>query len=99
MNGTRAGDPVMVSPQTGLINYPEFEAIQIRVRTSFNSALQVGKQMQVQSQLTAASGLFKITQAEHFLSSKMPDGDWLTECWGRQCLLLQHREGGQYKYE
>jgi hypothetical protein len=40
----------------------------------FNSALKIGAQMQIQSQLTAANGLWNVTQADHFLSSKEPDG-------------------------
>jgi hypothetical protein len=81
-NATRAGDPIMISPSNESINYPEFQNIQVRIRTLFNPALQIGKQMRIQSQLTAANGLFEIIQAEHSLSSKMPDGFWHTECIG-----------------
>jgi hypothetical protein len=88
-NGTRAGDPVMVSPATGMIGYPEFQNVSIRVRTLFNPALKVGVKMQVQSQLTAASGMFSITAVDHFLSSKLPDGDWLSEVQATPVPFLQ----------
>jgi hypothetical protein len=81
-NGSRMGNMIMISPAQGMINYPEFQAILVRVRTLFNPAIKVGLQMQIQSQLTAANGLWTITQADHFLSSKLPDGDWYTEAIG-----------------
>ena len=52
--GSRSSGGVpLIAPETGMINYPEFEAVQVRVRTLLNPAIQgpgVGQKFQVQSQ-------------------------------------------------
>jgi hypothetical protein len=81
-NGSRMGSAITISPSSESINYPEFQRLYIRIRTLFNPAIKIGLNMQVQSQLTAANGLWNILQADHFLSSKLPDGDWYTDAQG-----------------
>jgi hypothetical protein len=81
-DASRAGTPILVSPETGMIDYPEFMANRIRVRVPFNPAFNgsVGKSMVVKSQLTAAGGptgaSWSISQVDTDISSELPGGPW-----------------------
>ena len=77
-NGSRGGDAVIISPQTGMIGYPEFEQQFIRVRCRFDGGLfrGPGRQIQVQSQLTAAQGTWVLIQADLHLASELDGGPW-----------------------
>lgn len=78
-NGNRGGSNIpMISPQTGMIDYPEFQAANIKVRTEFDpgAIYTPGHQIQVQSQFTAASGLWTAHKFDVNISCRMPDGPW-----------------------
>jgi hypothetical protein len=77
-NGNRGGDSTTISPANGMIGYPSFSANQVIVRTLFNTAVQAGQPVQIQSQLQAANGTFTVYDVVHELSSQMPDGPWET---------------------
>jgi hypothetical protein len=76
--GTSSGATVVISPQTGMIGYPEFQQTQIRVRTLFAPNTLVGplQQIQVQSQLTSANGKWNAYEVTYNLSSEAPGGPW-----------------------
>jgi hypothetical protein len=76
--GGRAGDPVLVAPETGAIGYPRFSLTAIKVRTLFDSRIEVGKPIEVRSQLTAASGKWNVGLCGHTLESKTAGGSWET---------------------
>jgi hypothetical protein len=76
--GSRAGDPVLVAPETGAIGYPAFSQTAIKVRTLFDPRIEVGKPIEVRSQLTAASGKWSVVLAGHTLESQTPGGPWET---------------------
>ena len=72
-------NPVLISPATGMIGYPEFQAATIRVRNVFSAGLQAikpGTQIKVQSQLSAACGTFQVSRSTLLLSSRLPKGPW-----------------------
>jgi hypothetical protein len=76
---------VVVSKQTGMIGYPEFELRQITVRTEFNPTVNQspGTTILVRSQLKAANNArFKVYTVVHDLASQMPDGPWETTMIG-----------------
>jgi hypothetical protein len=76
---------VVVSPQTGMIGYPEFELAQITVRTEFNPTVNQspGTTVLVRSQLKAADNAkFRVYKVVHDLASQMPDGPWETTLVG-----------------
>lgn len=80
-NGSRsAGGSLTISPQTGMIGYPEFQQTQIRVRKLFDpkAPLTIGNKIQVQSQFQGASGSWTITQITHDISAQLADGPWET---------------------
>ena len=76
--GSRGGDATVISAATGMIGYPEFEKVFIRVRTRFDGSLYkgVGKKIKVETQLTAAQGIWNIIQVDLNLASEMPGGPW-----------------------
>lgn len=80
--GSRAGSQVLIAPETGMIGYPQFQALHIVVRMLFNTEVTitpgVGYVIRVKSQLTAANGEFTVTGVSHTLMSEMPDGPWET---------------------
>jgi hypothetical protein len=75
-DGNRKSDTVVLTPETGLIGYPEFETVQIRVRHIFDPALitDVGVRFRVESPLTAANGIWTSVQFELNLSCESPGG-------------------------
>lgn len=76
--GSRGATIPLISPQAGMIGYPKFQQNQITVRTLFNTEILIGSQVQVQSQLTAACGTFKLSSVDHHISSQLPNGPWET---------------------
>lgn len=77
--GYRAGAVPVISPETGMIGYPQFQVAGVRVRTLFNPEIYQGEQVQIQSQLTAASGIFSVFRVDHNISAQLPEGPWETE--------------------
>jgi hypothetical protein len=72
----RAGDAVMISPQTGMVGYPMFEQAQVIVRALFNPAVKFMGLVQIQSDLTPACGTWQVTRLEYQLEAMMPHGKW-----------------------
>lgn len=78
-NGSIPSSEVTISPKNGMIGYPEFQAATVSVRTIFDPEIAAivagpGHQIQIQSQLTAATGKFVITQIGFHLSCNDPSG-------------------------
>lgn len=82
----RAGDPVLVSPQTGMVGYPTHTSSGIIVRTLFNPAIKYGCALQVESSLLPATGMWSSYSITHNLESEMPDGAWFTSI---ECLAVK----------
>jgi hypothetical protein len=77
-NGSRTGGETIISPETGMIGYPQFQTVNILVRTLFSPEIKsgIGQQITVQSQLTAADGKFIVMTVTLELASELPDGPW-----------------------
>lgn len=75
--------PPLVSVETGMKDYPVHTQYGISVSSIFNPNIQAGCQLQVQSILTPASGLWATYAVTHDLSSETPGGPWFTkaECY------------------
>jgi hypothetical protein len=71
-------DMITVSPENGMIGYPEFSRNLIKVRTLFNPELKLPGKVEVKSQLKSASGTWSIVMAGHTLESQAPNGPWET---------------------
>lgn len=77
----RGGQHLIISPETGMIGYPDFQAKLVVVRTLFNAtvaSVQVGDVVEIRSQLKSANGKFAVVGINHDLASQLPDGPWET---------------------
>ncbi len=63
----RQGSAPLISPQTGMVSYPCVRQARIFVRSLFNPAVKFGGQIQVQSDITAACGIWQITKLDYNL--------------------------------
>ena len=76
--GTR-GQAGVISPATGMIDYPEFQQTLIGVRTLFDPGVVFtpGDSFNIEgSQFTAANGTWTTASATLDISAQMPDGPW-----------------------
>lgn len=75
--------PPLVSAETGMVGYPVHTQFGISVQTIFNPNIQAGGQIQVQSVLAPANGLWATYAVTHDLASELADGPWFTkaECY------------------
>lgn len=71
-----------VSKETGLLGYPRFDGWGLEFTTMFSPLLIQGRDVQVQTDLPNASGVYNINSAVHHLSSWIEGGPWMTMCSG-----------------
>lgn len=81
-SGNRSGDPVLISPQNGLVSYPAFNSMGVIVRTLFQPTLDYGRLIKVQSSITAACQTWRVYKLEYLLASETPNGPWFQDVWG-----------------
>ena len=74
--GSRAGTPVLMSPDTGMVGYPTFLNQGVSVRALFNPTLKYGATIQVQSSLQPACGIWSVYKLAYELQSETPGGTW-----------------------
>ena len=82
LNGNRGGDPVLVSKATGLIRYPTYTGSGIAFRKEFDPNIQFLGQVQVQSVIKAANGIWTVRKLTYELESQVPNGAWFTDVEG-----------------
>ncbi len=75
---SRNGSAPLISPETGMRGYPTYTSKGIQVVTLFNPSIGYGGQIQVDSSLTPAKGLWNVYSLYHDLESMMPNGQWFT---------------------
>jgi hypothetical protein len=82
-NGTRKGGAAVISPDTGMIGYPAYTAMGIRVRSLYNPAIRFQGEIEVVSSLKLPRTKWTVYKLEHDLSSQYPRGPWETamECY------------------
>lgn len=66
----------ILMPGTGLIGYPAYTAQGIMVKNLFNPAIQFGSEIEVQSDLKPACGVWAVYGIEHDLDAIVPNGRW-----------------------
>lgn len=79
--GARSGAVPLVSPSTGMINYPSYTAYGILVKTIFNPNIGFGGQINVESSLPRATGTWVVLRLDHALDSLLPSGSWESSAW------------------
>jgi hypothetical protein len=68
----RAGDPVLISPSTGMVGYPTFVSPNIVVKSLWIPQVKYQGLIQVQSELTPACGMWKVIKLDLDLEAKYP---------------------------
>lgn len=88
---TRAGEPavrqpsVVLTPQSGLIGYPAYERAGLIVTAIFDPAFTCGTALEIRSAVPSATGRWYPYALAHFLESRMPRGQWISQM---QCLRV-----------
>jgi hypothetical protein len=86
-NGARSGRAVPVSKNTGMIGYPAYAAMGIRLRTLFNPAIRFQGNIEVtlsnDDPIKLPRSTWTVFKLEHDLSSMYPRGPWESsmECY------------------
>ncbi|NNS07346.1 hypothetical protein [Erwinia sp. JH02] len=76
-SGTAA---ITVGPENGLIGYPVFSQGGITFQTQFSPLLSQGRDVNLITSLPNASGLYRLSIVEHYLSSWTDGGNWHSVC-------------------
>lgn len=74
---SRNGTTVLLSPETGMIGYPQFEQAAVVVTCLPNPDIKFLSKIQVQSELTSANATWTVNSYELQLESETPRGKWL----------------------
>ena len=74
----KKGEPIKVSSATGMVGYPTFSSQGIIVTTLFNSEIALGAQIDLDTTLTPAKGIWNVFAVTHNIESEMPNGPWFT---------------------
>ncbi len=61
------------------MGYPQFNSMGIAIRALFQPTFAFGQNIQVQSGITPACGLWTIYRLEYFLESQTPNGRWFCD--------------------
>ena len=73
--GTAGG--LVISPQTGLRDYPAFTEYGVQVRAEFRRAIQFGSNMTIaNSSIVPANGAWQIIRIDYDLQANTPKGSW-----------------------
>ena len=86
-SGSRSGS-TEISPQTGLVGYPAFNAQGVVFRTLFDPTLTYGAAVELQSELTPACGSWIIHHLVYELETETAKGNWFVD-------VQAHRPGEQ----
>jgi hypothetical protein len=78
--GSRGGAIPLIAPPPlgGMVAYPTYSALGIDVQTLYTPSIGFGRQVQVQSSLQAACGVFTVVGLRHQLECEMPGGKWFS---------------------
>jgi hypothetical protein len=72
----RPSAPVLVSPENGMVGYPQFNQTQVLVTTLFNPVIQFQGGVTIQSSLQPACGAWIVGAIEYDLESITQGGSW-----------------------
>lgn len=76
-SGNRQGDSLIISPQTGMRDYPAFTEYGVQVRTEFKRAIDYGQLMTIQNtDIKPAAGTWRIVRIDYDLQANVPRGQW-----------------------
>jgi len=71
-----------ISPQSGLIGYPTFDAIGVNFQTLFNPSVTFGGSIKLKTDIKKAEGEWVVVSVAHKLESEKPGGAWFSTIRG-----------------
>lgn len=77
-NGALPGPMPLISPDTGMVGYPTLNSSGMSIKTLFLPDLRPGREVEVQSSIPMACGIWRLGPISHSLSSEIPGGPWFT---------------------
>jgi hypothetical protein len=72
-------DPILISPDTGMVGYPTYTATGVIVTILYNPTIIFGQLVKVTSSITAACGMWRVLVLTHELSAEYPGGPWFSQ--------------------
>ena len=72
----RGGQIPLISQESGLIGFPQWDQVGVTFRTLFNQTIIWGGMVKIESAIPQASGVWTVQQVAHSLSSRFPGGPW-----------------------
>lgn len=76
-SGSARGDQIpLISPDTGLVNYPEYCDLGVALTTLYMPGLAFGGNFMLDTSITNAKGKWQCIGLELILESEMPGGQW-----------------------
>lgn len=76
----RKGNATLISPSSGMKEYPTFDKKGIRVECLYNPAIQLNGLISIQnSAVKKANGTWRVNGVKHMLESEKPGGQWFTK--------------------
>ena len=75
----RSGLAPLISPETGLEEYPVFDKKGIKFSCLYNPALKLGGMVNLQSSIPVCCGTWRIISLKHTLACLQPGGKWLSK--------------------
>lgn len=77
-NKARAGSIPLISPETGLKDYPTFDKNGLRLQCLYNPNIRLMGSIAVKSAVKVANGTWAVHGLGHSLSCEDPSGSWVT---------------------
>lgn len=75
----RGSSAITVSPDTGMVGYPDYSSLGLTITHLFNPNFGLGAKISVESSLPNAVGEWVITKLSHNLESELPGGRWFSQ--------------------
>jgi hypothetical protein len=82
-DGKRGGLVPVISPESGLVGYPQYTSAGVAVKALYMPGIIYGGEIQLKSSITPANGSYLVNRITYELESEMPDGGaWFMELEG-----------------
>jgi hypothetical protein len=80
IDAPRRGSIPLISPDSDMVNYPTWTDNGVVVRTLYNPSIVFGAQVQIDSGITPAKGVWTVFSVTHTLEADYPDAkEWFTK--------------------
>lgn len=77
-NSAINGEVIKIDKNSGLVGYPNFNSFGITFSCIFNPNMVLARQVNLQSDIIIANGVWNIVTVSHNIESETPGGQWIT---------------------